>query len=87
MLYSHKEPKSKPDNQVFLPVPQGRTSQWLVSTFTVSQIHLGDLFLSEDVEEAMIQDTDSDVAEPKEGGKVKTKWTQDEVICDPLSLS
>uniref|UniRef100_A0A8C6T7M9 V-myb avian myeloblastosis viral oncogene homolog-like 2b n=1 Tax=Neogobius melanostomus TaxID=47308 RepID=A0A8C6T7M9_9GOBI len=32
---------------------------------------------SEDAEEAMLQDTDSDVAE-RDGGKVKVKWTQDE---------
>ncbi|XP_041837583.1 v-myb avian myeloblastosis viral oncogene homolog-like 2b isoform X2 [Melanotaenia boesemani] len=32
----------------------------------------------EDGEEALHQDTDSDVAEPREGGKVKVKWTQEE---------
>uniref|UniRef100_A0A4W6D4I6 V-myb avian myeloblastosis viral oncogene homolog-like 2b n=1 Tax=Lates calcarifer TaxID=8187 RepID=A0A4W6D4I6_LATCA len=32
----------------------------------------------EDGEEAMHQDTDSDVAEQRDGGKVKVKWTQDE---------
>ncbi|KAM8914070.1 v-myb avian myeloblastosis viral oncogene homolog-like 2b [Spinachia spinachia] len=32
----------------------------------------------EDGEEAMHQDTDSDVAEQREGGKVKVKWTQEE---------
>ncbi|KAM4588888.1 v-myb avian myeloblastosis viral oncogene homolog-like 2b [Odontesthes bonariensis] len=32
----------------------------------------------EDGEEAMHQDTDSDVAEPRDGGKVKVKWTQEE---------
>jgi len=37
------------------------------------------MFLSEDGEEAMHQDTDSDVAEPRDGGKVKVKWTQEEV--------
>uniref|UniRef100_A0A669F6L6 V-myb avian myeloblastosis viral oncogene homolog-like 2b n=1 Tax=Oreochromis niloticus TaxID=8128 RepID=A0A669F6L6_ORENI len=36
------------------------------------------LFLSEDGEEAMHQDTDSDVAEQRDGGKVKVKWTQEE---------
>lgn len=35
---------------------------------------------SEDGEEATHQDTDSDVAEPRDGGKVKVKWTQEEVI-------
>uniref|UniRef100_A0A3Q2DM84 V-myb avian myeloblastosis viral oncogene homolog-like 2b n=1 Tax=Cyprinodon variegatus TaxID=28743 RepID=A0A3Q2DM84_CYPVA len=35
---------------------------------------------SEDGDEAMHQDTDSDVAEQKEGGKGKVKWTQEEVI-------
>ena len=34
---------------------------------------------SEDGEEAMCQDTDSDVAEAKDCGKVKVKWTQEEV--------
>ncbi|XP_036956701.1 v-myb avian myeloblastosis viral oncogene homolog-like 2b isoform X2 [Acanthopagrus latus] len=32
----------------------------------------------EDGEEAMHQDTDSDVAEHRDGGKVKVKWTQEE---------
>ncbi|XP_041811699.1 v-myb avian myeloblastosis viral oncogene homolog-like 2b isoform X2 [Chelmon rostratus] len=32
----------------------------------------------EDGEEAMNQDTDSDVAEQRDGGKVKVKWTQEE---------
>ncbi|CAK6958746.1 v-myb avian myeloblastosis viral oncogene homolog-like 2b [Scomber scombrus] len=32
----------------------------------------------EDAEEAMHQDTDSDVAEQRDGGKVKVKWTQEE---------
>ncbi|XP_053724564.1 v-myb avian myeloblastosis viral oncogene homolog-like 2b isoform X1 [Synchiropus splendidus] len=32
----------------------------------------------DDGEEAMLQDTDSDVAEPRDGGKVKVKWTQEE---------
>ncbi|XP_005726696.1 v-myb avian myeloblastosis viral oncogene homolog-like 2b isoform X2 [Pundamilia nyererei] len=32
----------------------------------------------EDGEEAMHQDTDSDVAEQRDGGKVKVKWTQEE---------
>ncbi|XP_056293774.1 v-myb avian myeloblastosis viral oncogene homolog-like 2b isoform X2 [Pseudoliparis swirei] len=32
----------------------------------------------EDGEEAMHHDTDSDVAEQKDGGKVKVKWTQEE---------
>uniref|UniRef100_A0A1A8S5Z6 Myeloblastosis oncogene-like 2 n=1 Tax=Nothobranchius rachovii TaxID=451742 RepID=A0A1A8S5Z6_9TELE len=32
----------------------------------------------EDADEAMHQDTDSDVAEPRDGGKVKVKWTQEE---------
>uniref|UniRef100_UPI0037E87B18 v-myb avian myeloblastosis viral oncogene homolog-like 2b n=1 Tax=Semicossyphus pulcher TaxID=241346 RepID=UPI0037E87B18 len=32
----------------------------------------------EDGEEAMHQDTDSDVADQRDGGKVKVKWTQDE---------
>lgn len=36
-------------------------------------------FYSEDGEEAMNQDTDSDVAEAKDCGKVKIKWTQEEV--------
>uniref|UniRef100_A0A8C6PAV4 MYB proto-onco like 2 n=1 Tax=Nothobranchius furzeri TaxID=105023 RepID=A0A8C6PAV4_NOTFU len=31
-----------------------------------------------DADEAMHQDTDSDVAEPRDGGKVKVKWTQEE---------
>lgn len=35
---------------------------------------------SEDGDEVMHQDTDSDVAEQKEGGKGKVKWTQEEVI-------
>ena len=34
---------------------------------------------SEDGEEAMCQDTESDVAEAKDCGKVKVKWTQEEV--------
>ncbi|XP_013764645.1 v-myb avian myeloblastosis viral oncogene homolog-like 2b isoform X1 [Pundamilia nyererei] len=38
----------------------------------------GCLSLSEDGEEAMHQDTDSDVAEQRDGGKVKVKWTQEE---------
>lgn len=42
--------------------------------------HHSCLFLSEDGEEAMHQDTDSDVAEQRDGGKVKVKWTQEEVI-------
>ncbi|XP_040926853.1 v-myb avian myeloblastosis viral oncogene homolog-like 2b isoform X2 [Betta splendens] len=33
---------------------------------------------SEDGEEAMHHDTDSDVGEHRDGGKVKVKWTQDE---------
>ncbi|KAJ0068839.1 hypothetical protein NL108_012085 [Boleophthalmus pectinirostris] len=33
---------------------------------------------SEDAEETMHQDTDSDVAEQRDGGKVKVKWTQEE---------
>ncbi|XP_034542697.1 v-myb avian myeloblastosis viral oncogene homolog-like 2b [Notolabrus celidotus] len=32
----------------------------------------------EDGEEAMHQDTDSDVADPRDGGKVKVKWTPEE---------
>lgn len=32
----------------------------------------------DDVEEAMLQDTDSDVAEQRDGGKVKVRWTQEE---------
>ncbi|XP_019942345.1 v-myb avian myeloblastosis viral oncogene homolog-like 2b isoform X2 [Paralichthys olivaceus] len=32
----------------------------------------------EDGEEAMVQDTDSDVAEQRDGGRVKVKWTQEE---------
>ncbi|XP_037535077.1 v-myb avian myeloblastosis viral oncogene homolog-like 2b [Nematolebias whitei] len=32
----------------------------------------------EDGDEAMHQDTDSDVADPRDGWKVKVKWTQDE---------
>lgn len=35
----------------------------------------------EDEEEAMCQDTDSDVADQKDCGKVKVKWTQEEVQC------
>lgn len=42
--------------------------------------HHSCLFLSEDGEEAMHQDTDSDVAEQRDGGKVKVKWTQEEVF-------
>lgn len=37
----------------------------------------------------MHQDTDSDVAEQRDGGKGKVKWTQDEVIvgtCPRLAL-
>lgn len=33
----------------------------------------------EDGEEAVHQDTDSDVAEQRDGGKLKVKWTQEEV--------
>ncbi|CAL1608765.1 unnamed protein product [Knipowitschia caucasica] len=33
---------------------------------------------SEDAEEPMHQDTDSDVAEQRDGGKLKVKWTQEE---------
>ncbi|XP_072307802.1 v-myb avian myeloblastosis viral oncogene homolog-like 2b [Eucyclogobius newberryi] len=33
---------------------------------------------SEDADEVMLQDTDSDVAEQRDGGKLKVKWTQDE---------
>uniref|UniRef100_A0A672FE10 V-myb avian myeloblastosis viral oncogene homolog-like 2b n=1 Tax=Salarias fasciatus TaxID=181472 RepID=A0A672FE10_SALFA len=33
---------------------------------------------AEDGEESMLQDTDSDVAEQRDGGKVKVKWTQEE---------
>lgn len=32
----------------------------------------------------MYQDTDSDVAEQRDCGKVKVKWTQDEVSSCPL---
>ncbi|XP_061584672.1 v-myb avian myeloblastosis viral oncogene homolog-like 2b [Cololabis saira] len=32
----------------------------------------------EDGEEVVLQDMDSDVADPREGGKVKVKWTQEE---------
>lgn len=42
--------------------------------------HHSCLSLSEDGEEAMHQDTDSDVAEQRDGGKVKVKWTQEEVF-------
>lgn len=28
----------------------------------------------------MQQDTDSDVAEPRDGGKMKVRWTQEEVV-------
>lgn len=35
---------------------------------------------SDDEEEAMCQDTDSDVADQKDCGKVKVKWTQEEVF-------
>lgn len=39
-----------------------------------------DLFFSGDDEEEIIsQDTDSDVAEQRDGVKVKVKWTQEEV--------
>lgn len=31
-------------------------------------------------EDAECQDTDSDAADPKDCGKVKVKWTQEEVI-------
>lgn len=54
-----------------------------VSAFTAGFIrahHGGLIPLSEDGEEAMLQDTDSDVAEQRDGGKVKVKWTQEEVI-------
>lgn len=34
---------------------------------------------SEDEEEMISQDNDSDVAEQRDGGKVKVKWTQEEV--------
>lgn len=37
------------------------------------------VFFREDGEEAMYQDTDSDVAEQRDCGKVKVKWTQEEV--------
>lgn len=40
------------------------------------------LFFSDDEEEIIPQDTDSDVAEQREGGKVKVKWTQEEVIAN-----
>lgn len=33
----------------------------------------------------MHQDTDSDVAEQRDGGKVKVKWTQEEVTDVTLS--
>lgn len=42
------------------------------------------VFFREDGEEAMYQDTDSDVAEQRDCGKVKVKWTQDEVSSCPL---
>ncbi|CAN9512577.1 unnamed protein product [Ophioblennius macclurei] len=32
----------------------------------------------EDAEDSMLQDTDSDVAEQRDGGKLKVKWTQEE---------
>lgn len=35
----------------------------------------------------MNQDTDSDVAELKDGGKAKLKWTQEEVIAYRLLLA
>lgn len=49
-------------------------------------------FSSEDGDEAMHQDTDSDVAEQRDGGKGKVKWTQEEVIigtcpCFAISMS
>lgn len=39
-------------------------------------------FFSDDEEEITPHDTDSDVAEQREGGKVKVKWTQEEVIAN-----
>ncbi len=42
---------------------------------------------SEEEEEAMCQDTDSDVADQKDCGKVKVKWTQEEVCCYKQGLS
>lgn len=47
-----------------------------MSVFTLGSF----LFFSDDEEEITPQDTDSDVAEQREGGKVKVKWTQEEVI-------
>lgn len=38
----------------------------------------GEFLLSEDGEEATCHDTDSDVAEQRDSGKVKVKWTQEE---------
>lgn len=49
---------------------------------SVFRITLGSLFFSDDEEEITPQDTDSDVAELREGGKVKVKWTQEEVIAN-----
>lgn len=41
-------------------------------------------FSSDDEEEMISQDTDSDVAEHRDGGKVKVKWTQEEVTAKTL---
>lgn len=39
---------------------------------------------SDDEEEMISQDNDSDVAEQRDGGKVKVKWTQEEVTARTL---
>lgn len=41
-------------------------------------------FSSDEEEEMISQDTDSDVAEQRDGGKVKVKWTQEEVTAKAL---
>lgn len=57
-----------------------------VSVSSITQTSDGCLFFSggDDEEEIISQDTDSDVAEQRDGVKVKVKWTQEEVTADIL---
>lgn len=60
----------------------GHVFEMCLSLWHLSHLHALLLFcsLSEDGEEGMCQDTDSDVAEQRDCGKVKVKWTQEEVL-------
>lgn len=61
----------------------GSEARWLVVVCGRLRALTSRLLVShrcrEDGEEAGHQDTDSDVAEQRDGGKLKVKWTQEEV--------